>query len=212
MQRLGRMKKELKMFETSPPSGITCSMKSDDSSDSLEAQILGAEKTPYDGGIFKLDIELPVRYPFEPPKVRFVTPIYHPNIDSAGRICLDILKMPPNGNWRPSLNLLTLLTSIQLLMSDPNPEDPLMHDISKEFKYNNVQFKKTAVEWTKKHALTTDLLTICNKTQQTSSNSDETNLSKEKNEDIENNKTEKRKKGLTSCDNSAKKIKCNDNI
>lgn len=35
------------------------------------------------------------RYPFEPPSVRFVTPIFHPNIDTSGRICLDTLKMPP---------------------------------------------------------------------------------------------------------------------
>ncbi|XP_033116650.1 ubiquitin-conjugating enzyme E2 T-like [Anneissia japonica] len=95
MQRLGRMKREIEMFERSPPPGISCSMKSD-SSDSLEAQIIGAENTPYNGGLFHLEIQLPERYPFEPPKVRFVTPIYHPNIDAAGRICLDILKMPPS--------------------------------------------------------------------------------------------------------------------
>ena len=65
----------------------------------------------------------------EPPKLRFLTPIYHPNIDSAGRICLDSLKMPPKGAWKPPLNLSTLLTTVQLLMSEPNPEDPLMTDI-----------------------------------------------------------------------------------
>ena len=47
------------------------------------------------------------RYPFEPPKVNFVTQIYHPNIDDQGRICLDLLKMPPKGSWKPSQNLST---------------------------------------------------------------------------------------------------------
>ena len=65
----------------------------------------------------------------EPPKMQFLTPIYHPNIDSAGRICLDSLKMPPKGAWKPSLNISTLLTSVLLLMTEPNPDDPLMTDI-----------------------------------------------------------------------------------
>lgn len=69
------------------------------------------------------------RYPFEPPKVRFETPIYHPNIDNAGRICLDTLKMRPKGSWLPSINLCTLLTTIRLLMAEPNPDDGLMPDI-----------------------------------------------------------------------------------
>uniref|UniRef100_A0A9L0SYQ9 Ubiquitin conjugating enzyme E2 T n=1 Tax=Equus caballus TaxID=9796 RepID=A0A9L0SYQ9_HORSE len=92
------------------------------------------------------------RYPFEPPQIRFLTPIYHPNIDSAGRICLDVLKLPPKGAWRPSLNIATVLTSIQLLMSEPNPDDPLMADISSEFKYNKPVFLKNARQWTEKHA------------------------------------------------------------
>lgn len=58
-------------------------------------EITGPEDSPYEGGIFELDVSVTDRYPFEPPKVRFVTPIYHPNIDSTGRICLDLLKMPP---------------------------------------------------------------------------------------------------------------------
>ncbi len=46
-----------------------------------------------------------LRYPFEPPKLRFLTPIYHPNIDNAGRICHDALKMPPAGAWSPAHNV-----------------------------------------------------------------------------------------------------------
>ncbi|KFQ46478.1 Ubiquitin-conjugating enzyme E2 T, partial [Nestor notabilis] len=95
-------------------------------------EIVGGAGTPYETGIFDLEILVPERYPFEPPKIRFLTPIYHPNIDSAGRICLDVLKLPPKGAWRPSLNISTLLTSIQLLMAEPNPDDPLMTSIVRE--------------------------------------------------------------------------------
>ncbi|XP_055966798.1 ubiquitin-conjugating enzyme E2 T isoform X2 [Sorex fumeus] len=115
-------------------------------------EIIGGINTPYEKGVFKLEVNVPERYPFEPPQIRFLTPIYHPNIDSAGRICLDVLKLPPKGAWRPSLNISTLLTSIQLLMSEPNPDDPLMADISAEFKYNKPVFLKNAREWTEKHA------------------------------------------------------------
>ncbi|EHA99648.1 Ubiquitin-conjugating enzyme E2 T [Heterocephalus glaber] len=92
--------------------------------DDLRAQILGGTNTAYEKGVFKLEVIIPERYPFELPQIRFLTPIYHPNIDSAGRICLDVLKLPPKGAWRPALNIATVLTSIQLLVAEPNPMTP----------------------------------------------------------------------------------------
>eukprot|EP00076_Gallus_gallus_P029973 XP_015154298.1 ubiquitin-conjugating enzyme E2 T isoform X1 [Gallus gallus] len=161
MQRASRLSRELTMLSTEPPPGISC-WQSGARLDELRAQIIGAADTPYEKGIFDLEIVVPeslpmknaviCRYPFEPPKIRFLTPIYHPNIDSAGRICLDVLKLPPKGAWRPSLNISTLLTSIQLLMVEPNPDDPLMADISSEYKYNKQLFLINAKEWTEKYA------------------------------------------------------------
>jgi len=136
----------------SPPPGISC-WAVGEALDQLEAQIIGVKDTPFEGGVFKLTITIPKRYPFEPPRVHFKTKIYHPNIDVAGRICLDLLKMPPTGSWKPALNLRTVLTSIQLLMTEPNPDDPLMTDIATEFKTNKTQFTATAKQWTKLHAV-----------------------------------------------------------
>jgi ubiquitin-conjugating enzyme E2 T len=93
-----RIRKEISMLSTDPPPGVVFFPLGEGNKevlDKFEAQITGPEETPYSEGIFRLEVSIPPRYPFEPPKVRFITPIYHPNIDDGGRICLDTLKMQP---------------------------------------------------------------------------------------------------------------------
>ncbi|KAL2251201.1 UNVERIFIED_CONTAM: putative ubiquitin-conjugating enzyme E2 37 [Sesamum indicum] len=151
-----RMQKELKLLLTDPPPGASFPSLSDDSSaeslTSIDALFQGPEGTVYEVGVFKIKIQIPERYPFQPPIVTFSTPIYHPNIDNGGRICLDILNLPPKGSWQPSLNISTVLTSIRLLLSEPNPDDGLMHEPSREYKYNRQTFNQTARSMTEKYA------------------------------------------------------------
>ncbi|KAG2381390.1 hypothetical protein C9374_006379 [Naegleria lovaniensis] len=154
VMRLTRMKGELQLLTNQPPHGIAAYPKSEDSIDVLEAKIQGTQGTPYENGEFVLEITIPDRYPTLPPNVRFITRIYHPNIDSGGRICLDLLNMPPKGGWKPSINLSTLLASIKLLMDEPNGDDGLMADITEQFRNNRPLFEKTARDWTKKYAQT----------------------------------------------------------
>ena len=85
----------------------------------------------------------------KPPKCRFITKIYHPNIDALGRICLDILKQ----NWTPALNLPKVCLSIQSLLQEPNPEDPLDNNIANVFKSNLKLAHKNAKQWTKLYAV-----------------------------------------------------------
>ncbi|CAM6027830.1 unnamed protein product [Sphagnum balticum] len=92
--------------------------------------ILGPSQSPYEGGVFKLELFLPEEYPMAAPKVCFLTKIYHPNIDKLGRICLDILK----DKWSPALQIRTVLLSFQALLSAPNPDDPLAENIAKHWK------------------------------------------------------------------------------
>merc|ERR1711975_50841 len=94
--------------------------------------IMGPADTPYHGGMFKLELFLPEDYPMAAPKVRFLTKIYHPNIDKLGRICLDVLK----DKWSPALQIRTVLLSIQALLSSPEPDDPLDTTVADHFKNN----------------------------------------------------------------------------
>lgn len=146
-----RLMKEIQMLTTDPGPGI-CAWAEEENSMLLHAQIQGPNDSPYVDGLFQLSITVPDKYPFEPPSVRFVTPIYHPNIDSDGRICLDTLKMQPHGSWSPSVNLNTLLLTIRVLMGCPNPDDGLVPDITEEYKRDRELWKRKASEHTKLHA------------------------------------------------------------
>ncbi|CAB3371682.1 Hypothetical predicted protein [Cloeon dipterum] len=124
-----------------------------DSLDEFQASITGVEGTPYESGVFKLEIKIPDNYPFGVPVVRFITPLYHPNVDLAGRICLKSLKIPPAGDWSPSIMLVDLVAEIRMLLKHANPNDSLMPDIAQEFMLNRAEFDKKAREMTEKHAV-----------------------------------------------------------
>merc|ERR1719223_975638 len=104
----------------------------------------GPRDTPFQGGIFQLELFCPKGYPMEPPWVRFLTKIYHPNVDKLGRICLDILK----DKWSPALQIRTVLLSVQALLSAPNPDDPLDNTVAEIWKSDESEAIKRAREFT----------------------------------------------------------------
>ena len=108
----------------------------------------GPKDSPFENGTFNLELFLPEEYPMAPPKVRFMTKIYHPNIDKLGRICLDILK----DKWSPALQIRTVLLSIQALLSAPNPDDPLANDVADLWKKDEAKAIEIARQWTQKYA------------------------------------------------------------
>jgi ubiquitin-conjugating enzyme E2 D/E len=144
---LKRLQKEVTEIQKDTPVNCSAGPHNNDLFN-WEATIIGPTETPYEGGIFKLKILFPADYPFKPPKITFETPIYHPNINSNGGICLDILK----DQWSPALNITKVLLSICSLLDEPNPDDPLMPEIAQLFKSNKAEFTRIAREHTIKHA------------------------------------------------------------
>ena len=101
---LRRLSKELNDIVKDPPANCSAGPVGEDLFH-WKATIMGPSETPYQGGVFYLDIYFPTDYPFKPMKINFTTKIYHPNIDSSGNICLDILK----NNWSPALTISKVL-------------------------------------------------------------------------------------------------------
>jgi len=143
-----RIKKELEEIKMEPPSNCSAGPIGEELT-KWEASIIGPSDSPYAGGVFKLSIDFTDKYPFKPPKVKFITRIYHPNINSYGSICLDIL----NVNWSPALTVTKLLLSISSLLNDPNPKDPLVKSIADMYEKNRNEYNKKAREFTLRYAI-----------------------------------------------------------
>jgi ubiquitin-conjugating enzyme E2 A len=84
------------------------------------AVIFGPPDTPFEDGIFKLILTFDEDYPTKPPSVKFVSRMFHPNVYGDGGLCLDILQ----NRWSPTYDVAAILTSIQSLLHDPNPNSP----------------------------------------------------------------------------------------
>ena len=145
---LKRIKKEFDDISKDPPlAGFSAGPKNGNLL-VWEATLTGPDKTPYEKGFYKLTIEFSDDYPYKPPKFKFITKIYHMNIDDRGHICLDILK----DNWSPALNVTKVLLSISSLLNEPNPEDPLVPALAKLYKEDKRRYEKTAKEWNNAYA------------------------------------------------------------
>ena len=138
-----RIVKETEKLGREAPPGI-CASPTQENPRYFKIVIAGPADSPYEGGVFNLELFLPEEYPMVAPKVRFMTKIYHPNIDKLGRICLDILK----DKWSPALQIRTVLLSIQALLSAPNPDDPLANDVADHWKKNEKEALDVARVWT----------------------------------------------------------------
>jgi ubiquitin-conjugating enzyme E2 D len=146
---MNRIMKEIKDMKNTPPDNCSAGPENDENVMIWKATIIGPKESPFENGIFFLNIEFPQDYPFKSPTIKFITPVYHPNINkTTGAICLDILK----SEWSPALTIAKVLLSICSLLTDPNPKDPFEPEIAQLYIKNKNRYEMVAREWTAKYA------------------------------------------------------------
>lgn len=110
--------------------------------------VSGPPETGYEGGIFRTRILFTDDYPVKPPRVEFLTKIYHPSVGFDGSICLGLINQ-----WQPGINVAQILLMIYVMLTDPLAEEALVSDILKLYQDNTALYTKKAQEWTSRFAI-----------------------------------------------------------
>lgn len=115
-----------------------------------ECAVPGVEDTPWAGGVYRVTLTFSEDYPGQPPKCQFRPPIFHPNVFPSGSICLSLLN--ENKDWRPAVTIKQILMGIQVLLNNPNNEDPAQSEAHVLLKSNPAGYQRRIREEAKKFA------------------------------------------------------------
>eukprot|EP00826_Nyctotherus_ovalis_P001744 TRINITY_DN10304_c0_g1_i2.p1 TRINITY_DN10304_c0_g1~~TRINITY_DN10304_c0_g1_i2.p1 ORF type:complete len:153 (-),score=41.92 TRINITY_DN10304_c0_g1_i2:101-559(-) len=137
-----KLVRDLKKMEADPPASGVTAAPNENNIMLWQAIIFGPDDTLWEGGVFKLIMEFSEDYPNKAPSVRFLTKLFHPNIYNDGKICLDILQ----NQWSPIYDMAAILTSIQSLLTDPNPNSPANGEAAKLYQENQAEYIKRVKE------------------------------------------------------------------
>ncbi|RMZ88036.1 hypothetical protein DV736_g4731, partial [Chaetothyriales sp. CBS 134916] len=146
-----RLFQEYKALLTSPPDGITAGPVTEDDLFFWEALIQGPEGTPFEGGIFPAELRFPKDYPLNPPKMKFLGEIWHPNVYANGEVCISILHPPgddPNHyesaseRWSPIQSVEKILISVMSMLAEPNDESPANVEAAKMWRERRSEFEQ----------------------------------------------------------------------
>uniref|UniRef100_A0A673J0K6 E2 ubiquitin-conjugating enzyme n=2 Tax=Sinocyclocheilus TaxID=75365 RepID=A0A673J0K6_9TELE len=132
-----RLMRDFKRLQEDPPAGVS-GAPSENNIMVWNAVIFGPEGTPFEDGTFKLTVEFTEEYPNKPPTVRFISKMFHPNVYADGSICLDILQ----NRWSPTYDVSSILTSIQSLLDEPNPNSPANSQAAQLYQENKREYEK----------------------------------------------------------------------
>ena len=137
--------RDFKRIQSDPPGGIS-GAPSPDNILIWNAVIFGPEDTPFEDGTFKLLLQFTDNYPNQPPTVKFVSKMFHPNVYANGDLCLDILQ----NRWSPTYDVAAILTSVQSLLHDPNPNSPANVEAAQLYKENRKEYVRRVRETVEK--------------------------------------------------------------
>ena len=147
-----KLMKEYKTINEASDLPFTVGLEDENNLFSWIVSIEGPESTPYEGGVFQASLDFPQTYPNNPPKMKFLTPIWHPNIYKNGEVCISILHEPEfdqfnemetlDEKWRPVLGVREIVLSVLSLLSEPNIESNANIDASIQYRDDKPGFKK----------------------------------------------------------------------
>uniref|UniRef100_A0A0K0FB75 Ubiquitin-conjugating enzyme E2 1 (inferred by orthology to a C. elegans protein) n=2 Tax=Strongyloides TaxID=6247 RepID=A0A0K0FB75_STRVS len=136
-----RLMMDYKNIKNDPPPGIEARPNPENISE-WDCIILGPIGTIFEDGVYRLKMEFKDEYPINPPVLRFITKMFHPNIYVNGDICLDILQK----RWLPSYTITSILTSLQSLLDDPNCDSPANAEAAELFQKNRPEYNRRVSE------------------------------------------------------------------
>ncbi|XP_029640269.1 ubiquitin-conjugating enzyme E2 G2 [Octopus bimaculoides] len=150
---LRRLMAEYRQLTLNPPEGIIAGPVSEENFFEWEALIMGPEGTCFEGGVFLTRLMFPPDYPLSPPKMKFNSEIFHPNIYVDGRVCISILHAPgddPMGyetsaeRWSPVQSVEKILLSVVSMLAEPNDESAANVDAAKTWREDRQRFNSIA--------------------------------------------------------------------
>ncbi|CAG0921364.1 unnamed protein product [Notodromas monacha] len=153
------LQKQLRDLRRNPVEGFSAGLIDDSDIYHWEVVIFGPANTPYDGGLFKAHLIFSKEYPNRPPKMKFVSDMWHPNIRRNGEVCISILHEPGDDSWGyeaaserwlPVHTVESILLSVISMLADPNTESPANVEAAKQLRDNPEDFRKRVLESVRK--------------------------------------------------------------
>jgi len=153
------LRKQLQELNKNPVEGFSAGIIEESDIYKWVVMVIGPPDTPYEGGFFKCHLLFPKDYPVKPPKLKFVSEIWHPNIDKDGLVCISILHEAGDDNfgyesaserWLPVHTVETIMLSVISMLADPNDESPANVDAAVEWRNDFPGFRKRVLRCVRK--------------------------------------------------------------